>query len=101
MAVTIEQGTVQMTEQGDSFNLPSVVQSVRFVAGAGQLAADEIVLTDPVSNGELWRTYGGSPTDTEAELIGTGDRGIGNMWHNGFTLSSLPGNRGTVYVRIK
>ena len=99
MAVSVANDTFELTAQGDAVLMPLVVQSVRFVAEAGQLAADEIILTDPVSGGVLWRTYGGSAIAAEAEMISTGGRSDSSKWTNGVELSTLTGNRGLVYVR--
>lgn len=99
MAVTVANDTFEMTAQGDSILMPLVVQSVRFVAEAGQLAADEIILIDPVSGGTLWRTYGGAAIATEAEMISTGGRSDSSHWSNGVEVGTMTGNRGLVYIR--
>ena len=100
MAVTVEQDTIKMTAADDEVTIPLVVHSVRFVAEAGQLAADEIVLVDPVTDGELWRTFGGSATATEAELISAAVPHTSH-WRNGVKVGTMTGNRGLVYVRYQ
>lgn len=99
MAVSVANDTFELTAEGDDILMPLVIQSVRFVAEAGQLAADEIILVDPVSGGVLWRTYGGAAIATEAEMISTGGRASFSTWPNGVEVGTMTGNRGLIYLR--
>ena len=99
-AVAPSQNTFTLTEVGQNYLNPVNVQSVRFVAAPATQASDAVVLVDPITGGELWRSYGRSVTNVESELIGTGN-GTSRIWPNGFRLDELTGNRGTLYVRIK
>lgn len=97
MAVVINQnaGVISMSAADDEVAIPLQVKSVRFVAGAGQLAADVIQLVDPQATSEvLWATYGMSAQATEAELIE-------KMWHNGVRVGTMTGDRGTIYISYK
>lgn len=97
MAVTVNQnaGVIELTAAGDEVAMPVFVKSVRFAAGAGQLAADVITLVDPQATSEtLWTTFGMSAQATEAELIE-------KMWHNGFRVGTMTGDRGNIYISYK
>lgn len=98
MAVTITQDVIQMTEEDDEVTIPLNVLSVRFVAEVGNNAADAIILTDPVTGGVLWRTYAGSTTGVEAQLMAAG-RNRGAHWPNGAALTGLPADNGLVYIQ--
>lgn len=94
MAVTVNQnaGVIALTAEDDEVLLPLKVKSIRFVAGAGQLAADVITLVDPQAVSEvLWSTFGMAAQATEAELIE-------KMWHNGLRVGTMTGDRGTIFV---
>lgn len=97
MAIVINQfsGTIETDQAGDEIRMPFWIKSVRFVAGAGQLATDVIQLVDPLNPTEiLWTTFGMATEATEAELIE-------KWWHNGWRLGTNTGDRGTVFISYK
>ena len=98
MAVTVSYNKFRLDTAGDEINMPLIIQSIRFVAEAGNAAADVILLVDPTNTSiDLWRTFAGSATGTEAELQSAGDRST-RVWRNGVRLETLTGNNGFVYL---
>lgn len=97
MAVSVTQDTIKMTAEDDSITIALKVQSVRFFRESGNSDTDIIILTDPVSGGELWRTYAGAANSVEAQLKSTWKGGL--VWPNGVTLSALPSDNGQVFIQ--
>ena len=97
MAVTVAQNIIKMTAEDDEVTLALKVLSVRFFRESGNSDTDVIILTDPVTGGELWRTYAGAANSVEAQLMSTW-RG-GRTWPNGAALSGLPSDNGQVFIQ--
>jgi len=98
MAVTRQDDTFQLTEQGDRIDISLIVQSVWFTAEAGSVATDLITLSAPDGGGVLWQEYAGGPSGSSHRLVQAGPKS-GRVWCEGVELTSLPGNNGTVFVQ--
>ena len=99
MAVTVSYDTIRMDAAGDEVLMPLIVQSVRFVAEAGNTAGDVVRLVDPTNTSiDVWRKVVTGPTDNEPDLLTSGAR-TGRTWHNGVRLEELTDNDGFVLIR--
>lgn len=99
MAAVAQQSNIVMAAAGDVFSNPLVATLIRFVPDAGaSLAGDRVVLTDPVTTEILWEMTVQGPNVPESDPQAAGDRN-NRTWPNGAVLSTLTGDRGTLYIR--